>query len=100
MCVFISMCEASVWARTAWGFFQCVLTRLFSLFTPQPITIDIGTNNEALLRDPFYLGMNHRRLKGSVFFFFFGNRGDMPIVHTHTHSLIRFSSRSSLSSSN
>lgn len=29
-----------------------------------PVTIDVGTNNEALRSDPFYLGIQHERLTG------------------------------------
>lgn len=33
-----------------------------------PITIDVGTDNETLLRDDFYLGRQHRRLTGDEYF--------------------------------
>jgi malate dehydrogenase (oxaloacetate-decarboxylating)(NADP+) len=33
-----------------------------------PITIDVGTNNEALLNDPIYLGWQHNRLRGQEYF--------------------------------
>eukprot|EP00126_Sphaerothecum_destruens_P011884 Sdes_comp20967_c0_seq12m18971 len=33
-----------------------------------PVVIDVGTNNEALLQDPLYLGLRHRRLEGQPYF--------------------------------
>jgi len=33
-----------------------------------PVVIDVGTNNESLLKDPYYLGLKQKRLEGQAYY--------------------------------
>jgi malate dehydrogenase (oxaloacetate-decarboxylating) len=39
-------------------------------FRTLPIQLDVGTNNEELLADPFYLGWRHKRISGDDYYHF------------------------------
>ncbi|KAF9169767.1 Malic enzyme [Mortierella sp. AD011] len=54
-----------------------------------PVVLDVGTNNEALLNDPLYLGMGHRRLEGDEYYSFVDEW--VHAIHTrYPHALIQF----------
>ena len=36
--------------------------------TTMPVVIDVGTDNEELLRSPLYVGVRHRRVRGDAYY--------------------------------
>jgi malate dehydrogenase (oxaloacetate-decarboxylating)(NADP+) len=54
-----------------------------------PVVLDVGTNNEALLNDPLYLGMGHRRLDGGEYYAFV-DEWVHAIQNRYPNALIQF----------
>ncbi|WP_420265358.1 NAD-dependent malic enzyme [Candidatus Magnetominusculus dajiuhuensis] len=69
--------------------------------TTLPILLDVGTNNEALLNDPFYLGIRRKRLTGKEYDDFVDNfvstlKRKLPNVFLHFEDFGRENARSIL----
>jgi malate dehydrogenase (oxaloacetate-decarboxylating)(NADP+) len=54
-----------------------------------PVTIDVGTNNADLLKDPLYFGMKHERLRGEAYDDLI-EEFIMAVENNFPHTLIQF----------
>lgn len=54
-----------------------------------PVMLDVGTNDEALLADPLYLGYPHKRLEGEAYFSLV-EEFVMAVQQKYPHALIQF----------
>jgi hypothetical protein len=47
-----------------------------------PVAIDVGTNTESLLNNPFYIGLRQKRATGKVFYLrYFQASSATPWIH-------------------
>lgn len=59
-----------------------------------PVVLDVGTDNEELLNDKFYLGVSKRRLRGDDYFFMIDEFMD-AVRFRWPHALVQFEDFSS-----
>lgn len=62
-----------------------------------PVVLDVGTNNEELLNDKFYLGVPERRLEGKAYYQFV-EEFMQAVKHRYPRALIQFEDFSSVCS--
>lgn len=71
---------------------KCALYTIFGGIHPEqtiPIVLDVGTNNEALLRDDLYLGWRHPRIRGAEYDRFI-EKFVMAIKKRYPHVLLQW----------
>src|SRR3990167_1631938 len=66
-----------------------------------PIQLDVGTNNEELLKDPMYLGWRHKRIEGKEYddfidLFVSAVRKKLPAIYLHWEDFGRDNARKNL----